>query len=141
MQSTKDNNQYIIRLEKGEDLSEKLLEFCKEGNINTAVFNGIGAVLSAEIGFYNLETKEYGFKNIETPHEIVSLTGNVILVDGNPFLHIHCVLSNANFECFGGHLKTAVVGATCEIYLKKIDATIERKQNDEIGLKLLDIDK
>lgn len=140
MKFTKDENQYLVRLEKGEEIAQKLLEFCKEENINTAVFNGIGAILNAEIGFYNLETKEYSFKKIETPHEIVSLTGNISIVDGDPFAHMHSILSNSNFECFGGHLKSAIVGATCEIYLNRIDAKVERKQNDEIGLKLLELE-
>lgn len=140
MKFIKIKNQYVIRLEKGEEIEEKLLEFGKEQNINSAFFNAIGAVLNAEIGFYNLATKEYIYKEITTPHEIVSLTGNITLVDDNPFLHMHCVLSSDTFECVGGHLKKATVGATCEIYLKSLDAKITRKQNLEIGLKLLDCD-
>lgn len=139
MKYIKDNKQYVIRLDKGEEIVEKLTEFLKSENISTGNFTETGSVLSAEIGFYNLEEKEYHFKQFPEPLEIVSLTGNVALVDENPFVHAHTVLSNKNFECFGGHLKSAIIGATCEIYLKIFDAKVERKMDDEIGLKLLDL--
>ena len=138
MQFVKANNSYIIRLEKGESIIEKLELLCQEENISTAFLSGLGALLSATLAFYNLEKKEYELKKLSETHEIVSLVGNITLVDGKPFVHSHCVLSNSKFECFGGHLKEGAVGATCEIHLTKLDTEIERKLDEEIGLKLLD---
>lgn len=138
MEFVKSNIGYVIRLEKGERLVEKLTEFCKEKNIHSGIFNGIGAVLAAEIGFYNLGKKEYEFKKFNQLLEIASLIGNVSLVDGEPFLHIHVVVSDNNFQCFGGHLKEAIVGATCEVYLTDFELTLVRKFDSEIGLNLLE---
>lgn len=138
MQFVKENNSYIIRLERGESIIEKLELFCKKENISTALFNGLGAILSATLAFYNLEKKEYELKNISETCEIASLVGNITLAGGKPFVHSHCVLSNNKFECFGGHLKKGTVGATCEIHLMKLDTEIERKLDKKIGLKLLD---
>jgi len=101
-------------------------------------FYGIGAVLEAELAFYSLAKKKYIFKKLEKPQEIVSLTGNIALVENKPFLHIHAVLANDDFICSGGHLKEAVVGATGEIYLFSLKDAIERIFDEEIGLKLLD---
>ncbi len=137
MQFVKSDKHYVIRLEKGEPIISRVTEFCEENNITSGLFHGIGAALSAEIGFYNLADKEYSWKKINEPMEIVSLTGNISLVEDKPFLHIHIVLSNSDFECFGGHLKDATVGATCEIYLTDSLTKIERKMDEEIGLKLL----
>ena len=138
MQFVKDKDNYILRLEKGEEIISTLTQFCKEENITTGFFSGIGAILSAELAFYNLFKKEYELKELSETHEIASLTGNIALVENSPFVHIHCVLSNNKFECFGGHLKNGVVGATCELYLAKETTTIERKFDEKIGLKLLD---
>lgn len=138
MQFVKANNSYVIRLEKGESIIEELESFCQKENISTAFLNGLGAILSATLAFYNLEKKEYELKNLSETCEIVSLVGNVALVDNKPFAHLHCVLSNSKFECFGGHLKEGTVGATCEIHLIKLDVEIERKLDEKIGLKLLD---
>jgi predicted DNA-binding protein with PD1-like motif len=133
----KTENGYILRLIRNEKIVEKLTDFCIKENIRSGVFYGIGAVLEAEIGFYKLDKKEYKFKKLDRPQEIVSLTGNVALVENKPFLHIHIVLASDDFVCSGGHLKEAVVGATCEVYLFAFKAAIERVFDKEIGLKLL----
>lgn len=137
VQFVKSDNTYIIRLEKNESVIDELTKFCEKESINTATFSGIGAVSSATLAFYNLGSKEYEFKTFSQDHEVVSLTGNVSLVENKPFLHIHCVLSNDKFECFGGHLKKGVVGATLEIRLTNLNIKIERELDNDTGLKLL----
>jgi predicted DNA-binding protein with PD1-like motif len=72
--------------------------------------------------------------------ELVGMTGNISLVDGQPFIHAHGVFSDKEFATVGGHVKDLVVGPTIEIFLAPIDEKIERKMNDEVGLKLLDLD-
>lgn len=54
-------------------------------------------------------------------------------------LHLHIVLGDEKFQAYGGHLKNAVVSATCEIAIFELDSKIKRKYDDEIGLNLLDI--
>ncbi len=138
MQYAKTEEEYIIRLEKGENFIKKIENLAEIEDIKTGFFNAIGAATSAQISFYDRDKKEYINNNLDEDHEIISLTGNVTTVEGKPFIHAHCVLSNKNFECTGGHLKEGIVGATCEIYLKKLDLRIGRQMDDEIGLKLLD---
>lgn len=141
MEFVKGEKGYVVRLEKGERLVEKLTEFCKEKNIHSGIFNGIGAVLEAEIGFYNLGKKVYEYKKFDQVLELASLIGNVALVDGEPSIHIHVVVSDQNLQCFGGHLKEATVGATCEIYMTDFELELARKFDSEIGLNLLDCKK
>ncbi len=140
MRFKKTNKGYIIRLLKNENLIEELTNFCNENAIQSGIFYGIGAVLDAELGFYHLDKKEYEFKKLNKPLEIVSLTGNIALVDNKPFLHIHTVLSDIDFSCMGGHLKNAIVGATCEVFLFDFEEDIERIYDEDIGLKLLNCD-
>jgi predicted DNA-binding protein with PD1-like motif len=137
MKFSKTEKGYIIRLLKGEKIIERLTSFCNQNSIESGVFQGIGAVMSAELGFYHLDKKEYEFKKIENLMEIVSMTGNVALVEGQPFLHIHTVLSDENLQTIGGHLKEAQVGATCELFLTKFETPVERVFDEETGLKLL----
>lgn len=138
MKFVKHNTGYVIRLEKGEAAVATLTQFCKTENITSANFSGIGAFESVELGFYHLDRKEYSWQKFEKAMEVVSLTGNISLVEGEPFLHIHTVLSVENFQTVGGHLKEALVGATLEIFMQIVDAKLDRVMNDEIGLKLLD---
>lgn len=131
------NNGYIVRLIHGEDLIPTIQKFCEENAVTSSSFQAIGAIENATLGFYHLDKKEYSWKEISTAHEIVSLTGNVAMVDGRPFIHAHTVLSNSEFQTIGGHLKNATVGATCEIFLTVFSTTIERIYDEETGLKLL----
>jgi len=131
---------YIVRLFKGEKIVESLTKFCEDENIASGIFHGIGAVLQAEIGLYNLDKKQYSFTEFNNGMELVSMTGNVALVDSKPFLHIHVVLADDNKKTFGGHLKEGIVGPTCEIYIFNFEEKIKREYDEEIGLKLLNLD-
>jgi predicted DNA-binding protein with PD1-like motif len=140
MKFQKSEGTFIIRLEKGEKIIETLTSFCEKKGIKSGMFHAIGAVLTAELGFYDLGKKEYQFKKFEDLHEIISLTGNVSLVEEKPFLHVHCVLSDKNYNCHGGHLKEGEVGATCEVCLIPSGSKIEREYDQEVGLKLLKLE-
>lgn len=140
MRFTKSHNSYLIRLNKGEKILETLTAFCKSENLLSGSLSGLGSASEIELGYYALDTKEYHWKKFDGTYEILNMTGNLSLVDGNPFIHIHSVLSDENYQTFGGHLKEAVAGATVEIFLTLKDYAIERKMDDEIGLKLLDLE-
>ena len=52
---------YILRLEKGELLREKLLQFAEKENIKAAYFFGLGSLENVKIGYYDLSDKKYTF--------------------------------------------------------------------------------
>lgn len=139
---------YRIRLERGEEVIKTLTDFCIQNGIHHAWVSGIGAVERAKIGYYDLEKQEY-FSQVHTePHEVVSMTGNVALVDhenvsadgagAKPFLHVHTVLSNTKNEAFGGHVFEAYVAVTLEVELVVYKEPLTRTHDDTIGLKLLE---
>jgi len=49
---------FIGRFESGKDLLEELNAFCKKENIRLGVFNLIGAVRNAKLGYYDQEKKQ-----------------------------------------------------------------------------------
>jgi hypothetical protein len=53
------------------------------------------------------------------------------------YLHIHINLCDSSYNSFGGHLNYAIVSATFEGIIEKIDGTIDRELNEEIGLNLI----
>lgn len=137
MTFSKDNNSYILRLFKGEKIIETLLSFCKSEAISAGSISAIGGASDITLGYFSLETHEYAWKDFPEVHEIVSLTGNVSLVDGEPFIHAHIVISNKEFQAFGGHLKEATVAATLEVVISPNEINLSREMDAEIGLKLL----
>lgn len=141
MNSRKTEKGYIIKLVRGEELITTLTAFCDERGIQAAVFQGIGAIERVQIGYYDLNTREYFFKQEEGIFEVASMQGNVALVDGKPFIHAHAVLSRCDetLSCIGAHIKEAYVAVTLEIFLTPLDTSISRTLNDDVGLKLLDL--
>lgn len=132
---------FVIRLERGEELIVSITDFCTKRGIRAAIFQGIGAVEKVEIGYYDLGKKEYFFRNETGIFEVASMQGNVALVNDEPFVHVHAVLSRCDetLECIGAHIKEAFVAVTLEIYLTPLNVSLSRKHDESIGLKLLDI--
>ena len=77
--------------------------------------------------------------------EVVSLGGNCSLKEdetglGNPFLHVHCVLSRRDYSVVGGHLREARVRPTLEVWLRTSPTPVRRAHDDATGLDLLDLE-
>jgi hypothetical protein len=139
MRYKKIESTYVIRLEKGEKVTEKLLELCEKEKIKAGCFNGLGAVGEVELRHFNLMTKEYSSKKLSGQYEITSLHGNISEMSGKSYIHAHLVVGDSQFNSWSGHLNEATVSATCEIILVKVDEVITRKKDEETGLNLFDI--
>ena len=139
MKYKKVENKYFIRLERGEKIIETLLKFCKDNKIRLGYLTGIGAVSEVELGHYFLEDKKYTSRKLKEPLEILNLSGNITEMDDKPYLHVHITVSDREMKAFGGHLKEAVVSATCEIVITEVKGELRRKFDDEIGLNMMDI--
>ena len=134
------NGVYILLLSHGEKIVESVTDFCRKNSIAAAQFNAVGALKEVEIGFYNLSTKTYKWKKAEAELEIDNITGNVAAFEGEPFVHAHATVSDNEMHAFGGHLKEALVGASCEVFLMPLQGRIERKYDEKTGLKLMHVD-
>ena len=130
---------FVLRLEKGDELVSKIVEFCEKKEIKAAWFSGIGAASFAELAIYHLDNKQYFRIDIDGPLEIASLTGNVAQMDNKPIIHCHAVLADRDFNVKAGHVDKLIISATCEIHLREIRIELVRKFNEEIGLNLLNI--
>ena len=63
MKFIQNNNDYIIRLETGEELLAQLTGFCAEHDIKSGyIINGIGGVQRATVGYYNTVTLEFALQ-------------------------------------------------------------------------------
>lgn len=127
----------IARINKGEKIVESIIKFCKNNSIEGAWITGIGALNSAKLAFYDLKNKNFIKKNINSPLEICSLSGNIGIEDKKQVAHIHVVLSNEEMTTFGGHLEEATVAATCELKVEIFDHPIIREHDADIGLNLI----
>jgi len=138
MQYLKDKDTIVLKIERGEEVLTTLLSFCEAQNIHTAQFSGIGAVKDLSCGYYSLEDKKYYFQSYDSLVELVSLTGNVALKEGKPFIHVHGVFTGTDNQAFGGHIEKMTAGIVVEISMKVMESTVTRQFDDYSGLFLLD---
>lgn len=137
MEAIHDNDRWFIRIDKDEDLFSSLESWAAEHDIKAGHLSGIGALKAVELGFYHLSDKTYERKMFPNEAELLSMDGNLSLLDGKPFFHIHAVLGNEKFQAFGGHLFSAKVAVTCEVNFRPFETGVRRLPNEEIGLNLL----
>lgn len=93
---------FILRMERGDLLREKIAELCQEENIHEAVIlSGIATFDIANIQMSNTVGFPMGYDVLELqePLELASLDGTII----NAEPHIHGVIGNAN-RTWAGHL-------------------------------------
>lgn len=127
----------VMRVDRGEDIVEKIKELCSLENITLGSVSGIGAVSSTEIGIFNVDTKEYFSKTFEGLYEVSNLTGNISEMNGETYLHLHITIGDVKEnKVYAGHLNRAVVGATAEIMISIIDGTLDRQKDENVGLNV-----
>jgi predicted DNA-binding protein with PD1-like motif len=141
---------YFTRFRSGEDLFKRLVEVCKEKDLERAVIiSAIGSLCN--ITFRDLKTgidlpvnvdktnlmEEYG------PYELLTLEGNIVplvgefgtLKDGDLVVHLHATLGTAYGNVFGGHLFKATTFTTIEILMARIkNSTVKKRQSMVTGL-------
>ena len=138
MDYRKFNNYYVVRIDKGEEILEKIKEIALKENIKLAKVSALGATNDFTVGVFKTGEKKYYSNTFTGDHEIVSLTGTINTFNGEFYTHIHMSAGNDKGEVFGGHLNRAVVSATCEMIIVEIPGKVDRKFDEEVGLNLFE---
>ena len=128
----------VARLDKGEEIHEQLRLIALKENIRLASVSALGAVDDATLGVFVVSEKRYHADRFTGDMEIVSLTGTVNTMDGEYYAHLHMGVSTVGGRMFGGHLTRAVVSITCEMVIRIIDGTVDRKHHPDPGVNLLE---
>ena len=136
MEYRKFGDKIIVRIDKGEEIIEKIKEIALKENIKLANINALGATNDFTVGVYKVDEKKYYSNEFKGNFEIVSLTGTINTMNGEFYTHIHMSAGNGKGEVFGGHLNRAIVSATCELIINSIDGKVDRYYDEEIGLNL-----
>lgn len=136
MDYRKTGKEIVLRLDEGEEILRSVVEVCKKENIGSALVNGIGAVGKAELAHFDTTEKEYNSKVFEGMFEIVSLSGNIAMLNGEPLLHAHIEIADTDFSTYGGHLVQGIANPTCEIVILPLEAKIKREKDEKTGLNL-----
>lgn len=130
---------FLGRLPEKGDIVRALSEFCREKGIHAGWITAIGTVRRAALGYYDHEDRQYRRIPVEAFMEIVSCQGNVSLKDGQPFVHLHVVLSGPEGTTLAGHLFESEVFVG-EFWLQEVvGPALERRPDAASGLALWDL--
>ncbi len=141
MDYREDQGLIMVRLHQNEDLFESLEGVCRACDVRTGVFlSGIGMLKQAELSFF-VKQGRYATVLFPEPLELVSLTGNVLLQDGEYKFHLHAVLAKDTKEAVAGHLSKGKINVTNEIVILKTAIPALRKLDDATGLMALTFDQ
>ena len=130
---------YLLRFHTGQEVMDGLLAFAAKHNLVSGHLTGIGAISRATIGYFDPVRKEYLRTNHDEQMELVSIIGNLALVAGKPFYHIHVGLGMRDSSARGGHLFQCIVRPTVELVLTAYSKPVRRQLDSQTGLQLLDL--
>ena len=137
MEYRKIGSSIYVRMDRGEEIISTLLSICKQEDIASATFSGIGGCQSAEIQTFIPDKGEFETEVVEGMLELVSLMGNVVTGEDGLYHHTHALFSyvkGGSHQALGGHLKSSTVLYTAEIELRPVvGGAIGRKHDPETG--------
>lgn len=137
MEYRDDGHVILIRLHQGEDLFDSLKEVARKCDLHTGVIiSGIGMLKQAELAFF-VAAGKYATVFFPEPRELASLSGNIILQDGEYQMHMHAVLADDKKQTVAGHLSKGKVNVTNEIAILKVSVEAKREQDEVTGLMAL----
>ncbi|MCI2110712.1 MAG: DNA-binding protein [Acidaminococcaceae bacterium] len=142
MEYKKFGDDYIIRMNRGEELLTDLQEVCEKEKITLGSVQGIGALGEITIGVFDRKQFKYFTETYKGDFEIASCMGDISTKEGKNYLHIHIVIGNVHEgRIYAGHLSKGIISLTGEFIIHKINGIVEREYSEEVGLNLYKFEK
>jgi predicted DNA-binding protein with PD1-like motif len=133
----------VAKLKPGSDLLGSLQEIVgREGVKAGVILPGVGLLEEAKLRNCKSLPEEYPitdenrtYLSFSRPLEILSLSGNITVAEGNPLVHVHVTLSHVGGDeigIIGGHLiEGCVIFGFAEIILMELEDIEMEKNYDE----------
>ena len=137
MEYRKFSQGYVLRLDPGEEIVASLTRLVEQEQVQLGSVTAIGASNDVTIGIFSTQEKQYHAQRCQGDYEISALVGNVTRKEGEPYLHLHITIGNpVTGEVHAGHLTSATISATLELFLQVWDGQVGREFSDQVGLNL-----
>lgn len=95
----------------------------------------VGGFQEAEVGWFDRQAR--GRIPVREQVEVLSLLGDVAVLEGEPVLHVHAVLAREDGSTVGGHLLSARVWPTLEVIITEVAPELSKQVDPETGLALI----
>ena len=125
MEYTRSGSDIFMRLDPGDEIHTSIQAMCVSEDISgAAITSGIGRVRNTDLGYLD-ENNVYQRILRKEPHELLSVQGNVSMLEDKPFTHIHVVLSDNDHAVHGGHLFESTVHVVGEFHLRVLEKHVK----------------
>jgi len=129
---------FVLIFNTGDEILSELKRFASEQKLAGSSFKAIGALSRATVGWFDWRTKKYETSaDLNEQVELLSLIGDVAVIDGKPQVHAHMVVGRRDGTAHGGHLQAAIVRPTCELVLTENPVHLRKQIDPETGLALI----
>jgi len=129
---------YAIILAKGDEVMSGLTDFARQNKVTSASFTAIGAFSHATVAWFDDARKEFRLIPIKQQVELVSMIGDIALVNDQPAVHTHVALASSDGTVRGGHVINAFVFPTLELFMTVYSTPLHKELDKATGLKLID---
>jgi uncharacterized protein len=130
--------QYAVIFYQGDEAFSGLLEFAEKYHVTSAHFTAIGALNKATLGWFDPQRKMYKKIPINGQHEVIAMSGDIALYQGNPVVHTHMVVGSPDGTTRAGHVLDAYVSPTLEVMVTVDPVAMHKRFDPETDLTLID---
>ena len=122
-----------------EEAASGLVRVAEHFKLAGSSFTGIGAFSSATLGYFDRVRKDYRKIEVREQVEVLAMTGNIALHNGEAKVHAHVVAGKSDGTAIGGHMLKCTVWPTLEITVVEPEVELRRTFVDEVKLPLIDL--
>jgi uncharacterized protein len=136
-----DNNgqkDFAVIFRPGDEPYAGLTQFAEQNHIQSAHFTAIGGFHDARLAWFDEDKKLFRLIPVDDQVEVVSLVGDIALLDGKPVVHMHCVVAYPDGATKGGHILGAHVSPLLEVFVTADPTPLIKKRDPARGLTLIE---
>lgn len=130
---------YVAVFDDGDEAVDGLTRLAADEELDSASLTAIGAFSTATLGYFDRASTSYLEIPVPEQVEVLGLTGDIAVADGNPKVHAHVVLGRRDGTTCGGHLLEGRVWPTLEVVVTETPAHLRRRTDRATGLALIDL--
>ncbi len=129
---------YVLVFADGDEVLSGIADFANKYNVKDAHFTAIGALKKSVSGWYDVSKKAYKLNHINQQAELVSLIGNISLLNDKPVVHAHFAVGFSDGKVEGGHLIEGYTFPTVEMFITVEPTPIYKQLDPHTGLNLIE---
>jgi predicted DNA-binding protein with PD1-like motif len=129
---------FAVIFKSGDELFAGLTQFARQYHVQSAHFTAIGGFSSVRIAWFDLQKKMFRVNPVNQQVEVASLIGDIALLNGQPQVHMHCVVALPDGTTRGGHILGAHVSPLLEVFVTADPVPLYKKHNAATGLTLIE---